>query len=93
MFVVRVLNKSAEPMFKTFERCNDAIAYAMGPAFKEFDGNTIRSELYEVPAQGDDAINAVIAGTAKLLGVQDPRRNLTEQYEKLGGARGGGYSS
>jgi hypothetical protein len=53
MFVVRVL-KGSDVVHKSFEHKADAINWAMGSAFEEFDGHAERAELYETSADASN---------------------------------------
>ena len=84
VLVVKVFGPSgaifgcSEVIFKKFEGKADALKWAIGPAFDEFNNRASRVELYETSAEAMDSIEEVKAGRAKLLGAQDPMQRLRE---------------
>jgi hypothetical protein len=92
VFVVKVFGLS-DVTFKKFECKLDALKWAIGPAFAEFNNKASRVELYETSAEAVDGIEEVKAGRAKLLGVQDPMKEVRKRLAKLEDWcwRGGGW--
>ncbi len=83
VFVAKVFGPSkffrpADVIFRKFECKADALKWAVGPAFDEFDNKASRVELYETSAAVVDSIKEVRAGRARLLGVRDPMQRLRE---------------
>jgi hypothetical protein len=88
VFVVKVFGPSkvfrpSDVIFKEFECKLDALKWATGSAFAEFNNEASRVELYEISAEAVDSIEEVKAGRAKLLGVQDPVIEMSERLRKL----------
>jgi hypothetical protein len=83
IFVVKVFGPSRvifkkDVIFKKFECKDDALKWAIGPAFDEFNNSASRVELYETSAEVVDSVEEVKAGRAKLLGVRDPMKEHRE---------------
>jgi hypothetical protein len=85
VFVVKVFGPSRvfdifkkDVIFKKFECEDDALKWAIGPAFDEFNNKASRVELYETSAEAVDSIEEVKTGRAKLLGVRDPMKEARE---------------
>jgi hypothetical protein len=78
--------RSSEVIFKKFEWKADAVNWAIGLAFDEFNAKASRVELYETSAEAADIIEEIKAGRAKLLGVRDPKLKLRElaNLDRLG---------
>jgi hypothetical protein len=88
VLVVKVFGPSkifrrSDVIFKKFECKADAVEWAIGPAFDEFNNKASRVELYETSADAVDSIEVVKAGRAKLLGVCDPMQKLHEWVENF----------
>src|SRR5215470_13452530 len=90
VFVVEVFGPSRmifkkDVIFRKFECKDDALKWAIGPAFDEFNNRASRVALYEISAEAVDSIEEVKAGRAKLLGVKDPMKELRERFGKMPG--------
>ena len=98
VFVVKVFGPSRvfdifkkDVIFKKFEYKDDALKWAIGPAFDEFNNRASRVELYETSAEAVGSIEEVKAGRAKLLGVKDPMEERRERFWMVEGTTGGGW--